>query len=167
MSHPLVAIRPRFPWTVAVATSNGDIIIRHLPVSLPSFTSENIIYLGRGTMFQNLQWTEDGDLLLADDHIFTFLHNKQCTFVSHHELCCARNNIVHVKVDDKDILETTCAATSVDAAMLPHVLKSRVAGMCAALSTLGLPQETISHLASLLVYTELNANRDLYGPCSF
>lgn len=166
MSVPIVAFRPHFPWTVAIATTNGDLIIRQLPTSRHRLSNENIIFLGRGreTMFSSLRWSKSGNQLVADDFIFTFKHNEECTFVSLDQLCQPRcnNRVVTVTVNDADILETKTART-LSLNKVPET-KEKVTALCAAAaaSSFSFPASYIERMAELLLFMEFNSVHNLY-----
>lgn len=164
MSVALVAFRPGFCWTLAIATNYGDIIIRHLPTSSQRLANEKIIYLGNRHAFKSLQWSSDGTLLQADNLIFIFNRDDDCSFVDMRELCPSESNnaIVQVSVDKDDVL--TCCTNSKPAnSDLPSATKEKfvafctVAHLCTAFSV-----NEIRCMADLIIHMDLNSKHNLY-----
>lgn len=164
MSVPVVAFRPHFPWTVAIATANGDLIIRHLPTSRHRLTNENMIYLGLGHIFSSIRWSKSGDFLIADDCLFEFKHNDECSFVRFDELCQPRshNGTMSISIDGQDIL-TTSSVLCNNVTRLPTETKEKIAAFCAAAPFCSaFAKNDIEQMASLLIFIELNAEHPLY-----
>jgi hypothetical protein len=163
MSVPLVAFRPHFPWTIAIATTNGDIIIRHLPTSRHKLTNEFMIYMGHD-LFTSLRWSRSGDFLIADDCLFEFKHDEECTFVRFDELRLPRlyNAIISVSVDKQDNLNTFSSCCN-EVSRLPNETKDKIAAICAAVPLCSsFVSKDVEQMASLLLFIELNAVHSLY-----
>lgn len=163
MSGSRVAFRPHFPWTVAIATTNGDLIIRHLPISRHCLASEHIIY-HTNSIFESLQWSESGDFLIADECIFEFRHDDDCTFVRCEHLRPPRchNGTIAVSINDQDML-TTSSSSDVCFNQLPPQSKEKISALCVAAQMCSSFDDTeIQKMMNLLICMELNAERHLY-----
>lgn len=167
MSDPIVAFRPNFPWTVAVATTNGDVIIRHLPTSQYRLTNECIVVFGTGvnSMIKILRWSEKGDFLQADDILLSFKLDSICSFLGAQHMCRpdSSNGIIKGHLDKNDILHIVPCATPLNILAAPRCTQNKIVSLCAIAPLCSqFSTDVIAQMADLLLHLELKSNHSFY-----